>query len=142
MHSFHSTYQPIMEQLRQRKKPLSTTIIKDEHSGLKYNYEDRLSKLKLFKTSILMLYLTLAVGYFSFSSYEILSMWIFDIYWYYYKNVRDNSNPNFLRDIYFNDSIVTAFHLFKGIVLFYIFKFIISKLLLTYDDNDELDKYN
>lgn len=131
-----------MSQLKQRKKPLSTSTLKDKHSGLNYNYEDRLSKLKLFKTSILMSYLSIAIAYFSYETYKLVGTWIFDFYWYYIKDVRDAGNPHFLRDIYISNLIDFIIFIVKGVFAFYVFKYINTKLLLTYDDDDELEKYN
>jgi hypothetical protein len=123
-------------------KPLSTSKFKDDHSGLTYNYEDRLSKMKLFKTTLLMILLSLLVFYFLYNFYILLTNYFFDFYWYNYRGVRDHSNSKFLQQIWVSNLFDMLILIFKMTASFYLFKYINSKLLLTYDDTSELNHYN
>lgn len=123
-------------------KPLSTSKFKDNSNGLNYNYEDRLSKLKIFKTSILMILFTLISGYFLYQFYIWFSNIIFDIYWHHLRGVRNLENPNFIRQIWLSNLKDLFYILIKIYLSYQLFKFINKKLLLTNDDLDELEIYN
>lgn len=125
-----------------QKKPLSTSKFKDKHTGLSYNYEDRLSKMKLFKTTIFMILLTITAFYFLYNLYLWASNVIFDLYWHHLRGVRNAENPNFIRQLWIGNFLDLFAIVVKIIIAYYIFRFINSKLLLTYDDTEELNKYN
>lgn len=132
---------PLAEKNENIKKP-STSKFKDKYSGLTYNYEDRISKMKVFKTAILMISLTLMVAYIIYELYIWFSNVIFDFYWHHIRMVRSFDDPHFIRSIWIGNFKDLFFIIFKMIVLYFFFKFMNSKLLLTYDDTDELEKYN
>lgn len=134
---------PLSESKNKDKlKPSSISKFKDEKSGLYYNYEDRLSKMKLFKTSILMLILCIIVLSFSYEIYLFLSNILFDLYWHHIRGVRSGSDPNFIKELWLKNTLDGLAIIIKMIVSFWIFKYINKKLLLEYDDVDELKEFS
>lgn len=132
---------PIAE-TKLNKKPLSTSKFKDKSSGLNYNYEDRLSKMKLFKTSILMILLTITLLYFAYVLYIWFSNVVFDFYWHHLRGVRNLENPHFIRQIWIGNFTDLFYIFLKMFFAYFFFKYLNMILLLNYDDSNELEKYN
>ncbi|ODQ47486.1 hypothetical protein PICMEDRAFT_71555 [Pichia membranifaciens NRRL Y-2026] len=124
------------------RKPLSTSKYKDKHSGLSYNYEDRLSKMRVLKTAVLMVLLTITVAYFGYNLYLWGSNVVFDIYWHHVRGVRSREQADFIRQLWIGNFLDLFAIIVKLVVAYWIFRLINSRLLLTYDDTEELNKYN
>ena len=125
-----------------QRKPLSTSKYRDRSSGLSYNYEDRLSRMRLLKTTVLMVILTATVAYFAYNFYLWGSNVVFDVYWHHFRGVRSQERSDFLRQLWIGNFLDLFAIIVKLIVAYWIFRYINSKLLLTFDDADELNKYN
>jgi hypothetical protein len=114
----------------EKPSPLSTSKFKDRQSGLTYNYEDRFSKMKAFKTFLLMTFLTLSIFYILYELYKVIWNVIVDIYVYDIKHTGNFSHPHFRRNVWIaeiKDLLVISI---KGIGLYAVFRMLNSRLLL------------
>lgn len=89
-----------------------------------------------------MTFLTLSIFYILYELYKVIWNVIVDIYVYDIKHTGNFSHPHFRRNVWIaeiKDLLVISI---KGIGLYAVFRMLNSRLLLKYDDEQELDEFN
>lgn len=98
--------------------------------------------MRVLKTAVLMVLLTITVAYFGYNLYLWGSNVVFDIYWHHVRGVRSREQADFIRQLWIGNFLDLFAIIVKLVVAYWIFRLINSRLLLTYDDTEELNKYN
>ncbi|GMM30178.1 hypothetical protein DAMA08_029230 [Martiniozyma asiatica (nom. inval.)] len=108
-----------------------STRPKTGSTKIRYNDEDLFTWKRFNKTAFLMSVLVLFLVYFVLEGYRLLSN-IFYTWW-----IRNITRPN-----WFQHAIDAMTLSIKALLAYGIFKWLNTRLLLQYDDYDELKKYN
>ncbi len=101
-----------------------------EKNGLKYNKEDQLDKSRLFKTAIITILMSVFMGYFFIKTFNLL----WNVIVNYYLLHQEIDGKSFAKE-----AVVLSV---KAVIAAFIIIFLNKKLLLTYDDEEDLSKYN
>ena len=106
----------------------NNTIV--DENGLRYNKEDQLNKTRVLKTAFITILMTVFIGYFVIEIFNLL----WDLLVNYFLLHQETDAMSYVKR-----GIVLFV---KGLIAAYIIVFLNKKLLLVYNDEEELSKYN